>query len=201
MRKTIQIDEKISEVKLRYNPIIITVNNFDEDAARKFRDEVNAAHNTGQPVIPVVIASYGGAVYSLLNMIDTIESATLPIMTIAEGKAMSCGAVLLSCGTKGYRYAAPNSTIMIHDVSSMSSRQKVEELKADVNESDRLNNKIMRLMSSNCGKRPDYFLKEIHKRGRADWFLESDECLEIGLVDHVGMPEMKISVEVGVEIE
>ena len=114
---------------------------------------------------------------------------------------MSCGAVLLSCGTKGYRYSAENATIMIHDVSSMSSRQKVEELKADVNESDRLNNKIMRLMSSNCGKRPDYFLKEIHKRGRADWFLEADECLEIGLVDHVGLPEMKISVNVEIEVE
>ena len=42
MRKTIQIDEKISEVKLRYNPIIITVNKFDEDAARKFRDNYKA---------------------------------------------------------------------------------------------------------------------------------------------------------------
>ena len=82
MRKTIHIDDKISEVKLRYNPITVTVNKFDEDAARKFRDEVNAAHNTGQPIIPVVIASYGGAVYSLLNMIDTINSSSLPIMTI-----------------------------------------------------------------------------------------------------------------------
>ena len=79
--------------------------------------------------------------------------------------------------------------------------EELLELKADVNETDRLNNKIMRLMSSNCGKRPDYFLKEIHKRGRADWFLEADECLEIGLVDHVGLPEMKISVNVEIEVE
>ena len=76
------------------------------------------AHSTGQKVIPVVIDSYGGQVYSLMSMIAAIESAELPVATIVEGKAMSCGAVLLSFGEQGMRFADPHATVMIHDVSS-----------------------------------------------------------------------------------
>ena len=59
----------IKEVELKKNPVIIRVNDFNEDAAKKFQAEIAAAHNTGQDVIPVVIDSYGGEVYlSLIHI-------------------------------------------------------------------------------------------------------------------------------------
>ena len=78
----------IKEVELKKSPIIIRVNDFNEDAAKKFQGEIAAAHNTGQKVIPVVIDSYGGEVYSLMSMISAIKNSELPIATIVEGKAM-----------------------------------------------------------------------------------------------------------------
>ncbi len=64
---------EIKEFELTYNPVIINVNKFDEESAKDFRDKMSMAHNTGQKVIPVVIDSYGGQVYSLMSMIASIK--------------------------------------------------------------------------------------------------------------------------------
>jgi ATP-dependent protease ClpP protease subunit len=74
----------IKEVELKKNPVIIRVNNFNEEAAKKFQNEVAAAHNTGQKIIPVVIDSYGGEVYSLMAMVSAIKNAELPVAGAAE---------------------------------------------------------------------------------------------------------------------
>ena len=94
MHWTSEIDPKIKEIELRKQPMMIRVNKFDEEAAKKFAMEMGQAHNTGQKIIPVIIDSYGGQVYSLMSMISAIKHAELPVATIVEGKAMSCGAVL-----------------------------------------------------------------------------------------------------------
>ena len=115
---TSKISPLIKEIELRRQPIIIRVNKFDEKSATDFATKMALAHNSGQQVIPIVIDSYGGQVYSLMSMVAAIEASDLPVATIVEGKAMSCGAVLLTFGEQGMRFAAPNATVMIHDVSS-----------------------------------------------------------------------------------
>ena len=105
-----------------------------------FLSLINKAQNSGQPVIPVIIDSYGGQVYSLMSMISDIKHSKIPVATIVQGKAMSCGAILFSFGTEGYRYMDPDATLMIHDVSSMEIG-KVEEIKASAEETERLNQK------------------------------------------------------------
>ena len=130
-----KVSPLIKELELKKSPIIIRVNKFDEEAAKKFDHEIAIAHNTGQKVIPVVIDSYGGQVYSLMSMIGSISGSELPVATIVEGKAMSCGAILFSFGEQGLRFMDPNATLMIHDVSS-GMLGKVEELKADVQEAE-----------------------------------------------------------------
>ena len=79
-------------------PVIIRVRKFDEAAAAMFTKEMRKAQNTGQPVVPVIIDSYGGQVYSLMSMISDIKYSNLPVATIVQGKAMSCGAILFSFG-------------------------------------------------------------------------------------------------------
>ncbi len=190
----------IKEVEVRRVPIIIRVNKFDEESAEKFTKLVGEAHNTGQPVIPIVIDSYGGQVYSLMAMISALNNAELPIATIVEGKAMSCGAVLASFGDEGRRFADPQATIMIHDVSSME-WGKVEELKASAKEADRLNEKIYTMMAQNCGKPDNYFLKIADKKKHADWFLDAEEAKKHGLVNHLRIPKMEIDVSVDITFE
>ena len=75
MKWKTQISSLIKEVELRKNPVIIRVNKFDEPAVKKFHQEMAQAHNTGQKVIPVVIDSYGGQIYSLMAMISAIKHA------------------------------------------------------------------------------------------------------------------------------
>jgi ATP-dependent Clp protease, protease subunit len=197
---TSEISPLLKEVELRKPPVIVKVNKFTEDAARKFHQQMAAAHNSGQQVIPVVIDSYGGQVYSLMSMISAIEAAELPVATIVEGKAMSCGAVLLSFGEQGMRFADPHATVMIHDVSS-GGHGKIEELKADVKEAERLDEKIFTMMARNCGKKDDYFKKKVFNKKHADWFMDAQEAKKHGLVNHLRVPKLNIKVDVNIDFE
>lgn len=195
-----QISDKIKDIELRQNPVIITVNEFTEESAQKFHNEMCAAHNSGQKVIPVEIDSYGGQVYSLMSMIGAIKSSRLPVATIVQGKAMSCGAILASFGSEGLRFMDKDATLMIHDVSSYAFG-KIEELKADAREAERLNDKVYTMMARNCGKPDDYFTKIIHDKGHADWFLDAEEAKEHKLIDQIRMPELIIKVSVDIDLE
>ena len=200
MHWTSNIDNKIEKVELRKSPLIIRVNKFDEESAKKFSDEIALAHNTGQDVIPIVIDSYGGQVYSLMAMISAIKHAELPVATIVEGKAMSCGAILFSFGEQGRRFMDPDATLMIHDVSSMD-MGKVEELKASAKEADRLNKIVYEMMAQNCGKVDDYFMKIVDKKKHADWFLNAKQAKSHGLANYLRVPKLSIKVTVDIDFE
>ena len=200
MKYISKISSLIKEVELRKNPIIIRVNKFDEDSASKFASEMAAAHNTGQKIIPIVIDSYGGQVYSLMSMIAAIKNSELPVATIVEGKAMSCGAVLFSFGEEGRRFMDPNATIMIHDVSSMD-WGKVEELKAGAAEADRLNTKIYSMMAQNCGHEDEYFMEIVDKKKHADWFIDIDEAKKHNLANHARIPTLHIDIAVKMSLK
>jgi ATP-dependent protease ClpP protease subunit len=200
MKFSTTISPLIKEIELRKSPVIIRVNKFNEETAKKFAQEAAQAHNTGQKIIPVVIDSYGGEVYSLMSMIAAIKDAELPVATVIEGKAMSCGAVLFSFGEEGLRFMDADSTLMIHDVSSME-WGKVEDLKSGAKEADRLNKKIFTMMARNCGKKDDYFLKIIDKKKHADWFLDGKEAKKHNLANQLRIPTMRINVDVCVDVE
>jgi len=189
------LSEHLKSVELRNDPVIIRDNKFDEDSAKDFVEAMSIAQNTGQTVIPVIIDSYGGQVYSLMSMISAIKSSRIPVATIVEGKAMSCGAILFTFGAEGMRFMDPDSTLMIHDVSS-GSWGKVEEVKADSKEADRLNKKVYEMMARNCGKQPDYFLKIVHDRGHADWYLDATEAKTHNLANDLRLPTFKVKVGV-----
>lgn len=195
-----EISPLVKEMELRQQPVIITVNEFTEESVQKFNEQMCLAQNSGQKVIPIEIDSYGGQVYSLMSMISSIKTSRIPVATIVQGKAMSCGAILASFGSEGLRFMDRDSTMMIHDVSSYAFG-KIEELKSDVREAERLNRKVYTMMARNCGKPDDYFTNLIHDKGHSDWFLEAEEAKEHGLIDHVRVPEMKIKVEVNITVE
>ena len=176
-------------------PVVIRVRKFDEASAKTFSETMTKAQNTGQPVVPVIIDSYGGQVYSLMSMISDIKNSKVPVATIAQGKAMSCGAILFSFGTEDYRYMDPDATLMIHDVSSMG-WGKVEEIKASAEEVERLNKKVYRMMAKNCGQPEDYFLNIVHDKSHADWFLDAQECKKHNMANHLHVPELKIKANV-----
>ena len=177
-------------------PVVVYVNTaIDSHTATKFASDMEMAEKTGQKIIPVVINTYGGSVYALLQMIDVIQMSKAKIATIVVGKAMSAGAVLLSCGDNGMRYAAPNATIMIHEVSSFS-RGKVGTIKADASETDRLNTLLFEMMAKNIGKPKNYFTNIQHNKGHVDWFLTPQEAKKHSLVNHIGTPTLRVKLNV-----
>ena len=176
-------------------PVVIRVRKFDEASAKAFSETMASAQNTGQPIVPVIIDSYGGQVYSLMSMISDVKNSKIPVATIVQGKAMSCGAILFSFGTAAHRYMDPDATLMIHDVSSLG-WGKVEEIKADATEVERLNQKVYRMMAKNCGQPEDYFLNIVHEKSHADWYLDAEECRKHNMASHLHMPELKIKASV-----
>lgn len=173
------------------------VGEFSEESGKKFRESLEAAENlardAGQEIIPVTIDSYGGSCYALMGMIDAINNCSIPIATIVESKAMSCGAILFSCGAEGHRYVGANATVMIHSVSSYA-MGKIEELKADVAEANRLDEHLFRLLSRNCGHKDNYFHEQLKDRMMADWFLTPEECVKQNLANKIGIPQIKVDI-------
>ena len=83
----------LKEVKLADNlPVVLRVRKFDEATAKEFSSYVSKAQNTGQPVLPIIIDSYGGQVYSLMSMISDIKNSRIPVATIVQVRL--CLAVL-----------------------------------------------------------------------------------------------------------
>jgi ATP-dependent protease ClpP protease subunit len=188
------VSNHVQSIELRNDPVIIRVNRFDEESAREFAESMSAAQNTGQTVVPVVIDSFGGQVYALMSMIGAIRSSRIPVATIVEGKAMSCGAILFSFGADGLRFMDPDATLMIHDVSS-AAFGKIEEMKTDVREAERLNNKVYKMMAKNCGKPESHFLDIVHGKGHADWYLDAKEAKEHNLANELRLPTFSLKVE------
>lgn len=165
----------------------ILVNEFSEYGVKQFKMDFDELNSSPMPIIPIFIDSFGGEIYSLLAMLDIISTSTKPIATIALGKAMSCGSILLACGSPTFRFVGPHSTVMIHDAATFSFG-KIEDLKADVGEAERLNHKIFGILNDRCNKPKDYFQNQVASRKHVNWYLDAAEVVKHGLADHVGIP-------------
>jgi ATP-dependent protease ClpP protease subunit len=200
MLNTVTIDSRVhgKAIDLIDKPVVVRVTKFDEDGAKSFSEEVSKAHETGQTVIPIVIDSYGGQVYSLLDMITQIQSSKIPIVTVLEGKGMSCGAMLFAMGHQ--RFMAEHATLMLHDVAS-GSYGKLEEIKSDAVEFDRLQRLIFSIISKNIGRPADYFTKIIHDKSHAEWYLNARQAKKHGLCTRIGIPTLTTEVSVSYKFE
>lgn len=192
IRKVI-VDHRIKAKDVIETPHVVFVQKFNDQAVKDFREDMEKAHKTGQTVIPVIIDSYGGSVYACLDMISQMQASSLPVHTVVMGKAMSAGAILFSMGEQ--RHISPNGTIMVHDASTFA-MGKVEDIKVDAHEIDRLNKLMYGLLAKNCGHKDDYFLNLIHQKGHTDWYLNPKECKKHNLCTHIGIPEFKVEVSV-----
>lgn len=167
----------------------IWVYKFDEESARDFREDVisTSKSDPSRPII-IYIDSYGGMVDSLAKMIETLDEISNPVVTVCMGKAMSCGAVLLSHGD--VRFCGKHSRVMIHEIST-GTFGDVHDAHADIQESKRLNEHFMGLLARNCGYRGYSELRKLIKSqdGR-DRYLNANDALEFGIVDAVGLPKL-----------
>lgn len=194
------ISNLIEVVELREDPVIITVNKFDDEAASMFNAQFARAHNTGQKVIPVIISSYGGETMALMKMIDIIKASEILVATIVEGHAMSCGSALFAMGDEGFRFMGPNAVLMIHDT-TVGSHGNAGEMKATSEFLKLTSDKVYTLMSRNIGKPDDYFQKIIHDLGHADLYLTAEEAKGHKIANHLRLPSLNIDISVDINLE
>ena len=194
-----KFSELLETCTFRAEAITIRINSFDEESAAKFSEEISHANSTGQTVIPVIIDSYGGEMDSLISMISDIESSQVPVSTVAVGKAMSCGSILLAFGAPGLRFIDKHSRLMIHEVAVGETGGKVADLNSMIGELSKSNDYIYGLMAKKCGKKSDYFIKHMRRRNNADWYLNAEDALKHGVVDMIGVPVLTRNVRVDYE--
>lgn len=168
----------------------IWVTEFNEKASLEFREKVvNISREDPNEPIVVYIDSYGGQVDSLASMIETMDEVPNPIITVAMGKAMSCGAILLSHGD--LRWVGRHSRVMIHEVSSGTGGD-VHDMYADAVETKRLNKYFLGLLAKNCSIKGGYdgLRKIIKERDGRDIYLDAAASVAFGIADGVGTPKI-----------
>jgi ATP-dependent Clp protease protease subunit len=168
----------------------IWVNDFTEESAQDFREAlIDAAKGDIMRPIVIYIDSYGGQVDALAKMVETMEELPNPIVTVAVGKAMSCGAVLLSCGN--VRFCGKHARIMIHEMSG-GTHGDVHDMNADAEEMKRLNRYFMGILAKNCGIKGGYdaLRKIIKGQDGRDTYMDAQAALAFGIVDAIGMPKI-----------
>lgn len=168
------------------------VNGFEEEDVREFYDHfLELESNPAMPVIYIYIDTYGGPVSGFFAMRDLIKSSSKPVLTACVGKAMSSGACLLACGTPGMRFAAPDSEIMIHEISGMS-YGKNQEIQSSSKQADKINRKLITTLALDAKRDFKAFYEQLHKLKNADWFLGTAEAKAWGIIDHAMIPRFAL---------
>ena len=126
------------------------------------------------------INSPGGSISAGMAIYDTMNYIKCDVSTICIGMAASMGAFLLSSGTKGKRYALPNSEIMIHQPLGGMQGQ-ASDIKIHADHIIKIREKLNKIFSEQTGKP----LKTIEKDTERDNFLSAAEAMEYGLIDKV----------------
>ena len=130
--------------------------------------------------IQMYINSPGGVIYSGLAIYDTMQMISNPISTVAVGVTASFGTVLLTAGTKGRRYALPNSTIHMHQPLGGAQGQATD-IEIQTKQILRLRTLLNDIMSKHTGK-PVEVIKQDTER---DFYLDAQQAVDYGLVDQV----------------
>lgn len=136
--------------------------------------------------INLYINSPGGMVTAGLAVYDTMQFIKSPITTICMGMAMSFGAVLLTAGTKGKRYALPNSRIMIHQpllhgggISGQATDIQIES-KELVKTKTRLND----ILAKHTGQKPEKVREDMER----NYYMSAQAAKDYGIIDEVITP-------------
>jgi len=130
--------------------------------------------------IHLYVNSPGGSVTAGLAIYDTMQWVACDVATYCIGQAASMGAVLLTAGTKGKRYALPNARIMIHQPLA-GAQGTAEEILIHAREFGRIKQRMNEILIYHTG----HSLEKIEKDTDRDCFMSSAEAKEYGLVDQV----------------
>ncbi len=130
--------------------------------------------------IQIYINSPGGSVSAGFAIYDTMQYIKPDVSTICIGRAASMGAFLLAAGTKGKRFALPNSDIMIHQPLGGAQGQ-AEDIRIQAEKIIQIRERINKILAEKTGQP----LERITKDTDRDYYMTAEEAVEYGIIDEV----------------
>ncbi len=149
---------------------------YDVGFRLKYLDYVDSS----EP-ITIEINSPGGEVSSGLAIIDTMNYVQSPIRTVICGTAASMSALIAGCGTKGMRFALPNSMAMIHQPLGGFGVSQASDIEIYAKNILKTKKNLNRILADACNKP----IEEIEKDTDRDYYMTSLEAKEYGLIDGI----------------
>ena len=153
---------------------------IDDSMASDICAQLNHLASESNDDIYLIINSPGGSVSAGMAIFDTMYTSKCDIQTIVMGEAASMGAFLASSGTKGKRYIGENAEMMIHQPLGGVSGQAsvIERTAAHIS---RVKKKLHTILAKNTGQPYEKITEDCDR----DYYLDSEEAIEYGLVDSI----------------
>lgn len=130
--------------------------------------------------ISIYVNSPGGSVSAGLAIIDTMNHVKNSISTVCVGIAASMGAVILSAGEKGKRFALPNAEVMIHQPLGGVEGQATD-IEITAKHILKTKENLLKILAKNSGQP----FAKIEKDGDRDYFMSAEEAKKYGIIDKV----------------
>lgn len=130
--------------------------------------------------VSIYINSPGGVITAGLSIYDTMRFIKPDVSTMCIGQAASMGAFLLSAGTKGKRYALPNSRVMIHQPSGGAQGQATD-IEIQAKEILYLRERLNRMLAENTGQTVEKIMRDVER----DYFLSAEAAKDYGIIDAI----------------
>jgi ATP-dependent Clp protease protease subunit len=131
--------------------------------------------------ISLYINSPGGSITAGMAIYDTMQFVRSPVTTICVGQCASMAAVLLAAGTKGKRFALPNSRILIHQPSAGGISGQATDIKIAAEEILRMRERLNEILAQHTGQT----IEQVEKDVERDRIMSATQAKEYGIVDQV----------------
>lgn len=166
--------------RLLKDRIIFLSGEIDDNLSNTIVSELLYLDSLNHEDIYLYINSPGGSITSGMAIMDTMNFIKSNVRTICLGMAASMAAFLLSCGTKGKRFALPNAEVMIHQPLGGVNGQATE-IKIAAERILKLKKKINEILSKNTNQN----IEKIEVDTERDYFLSAIEAKEYGIIDDI----------------
>ncbi len=130
--------------------------------------------------ITIYINSPGGSVTSTMAIYDTMQFVKSDISTVCVGVAASGAAVILAAGTKGKRFALPNSEVMIHQVMGEAGGQ-ASDIEISAKHILKVKQKLNKILAKHTGQK----IEKIEKDSDRDYYMSAEEAKGYGIIDKI----------------
>lgn len=171
------------DVKLLENHTHFLVGEIDENNVNECIKWITyESFDTKEKTITLYINSTGGDLYQAFALIDVMHNSHHPIRVIGIGAVMSAAFLIFASGTKGERFAAPNTSFMCHQFSA-GVEAKYHDIKAEMKENESLNTKMVQILKEATGLAPSKIKSKLLPA--SDVYLTADEVVELGVADYV----------------